>query len=85
MAEELGLTGKPELRTIDELLDNDEDYTIVKTVAGFLNTDGFVNWLTTHLVNALGHTSVTRTRARIVLHVDVEICRVDVAASPTPV
>ena len=63
VAEKLGLTGKPELRTIDELIDNDEDYAvefkstarwdlrenqpskamedaIVKTVAGFLNTDG---------------------------------------------
>ena len=110
VAEKLGLTGKPELRTIDELIDNDEDYAVefkstarwdlredqpskamedavVKTVAGFLNTDGgtlligvgpdgevvgldhdyaagqaangdgFVNWLTTHLINALGHTA----------------------------
>ncbi|MCA9855949.1 MAG: HsdR family type I site-specific deoxyribonuclease [Dehalococcoidia bacterium] len=138
VAEKLGLTGKPELRTIEELIDNDEDYAvefkstarwdlredqpsklmedaIVKTVAAFLNTDGgtlligigpdrsvvglahdyervkpnngdgFVNWLTTHLINALGHTPVTRTRARIVVHADAEICRVDVAASPTPV
>jgi type I restriction enzyme R subunit len=23
------------------------------------NGDGFVNWLTTHLINALGHTAVT--------------------------
>ncbi len=88
---------------------------VVKTVAGFLNTeggtlligvaddrtvlgleadyqrvkpqngDGFVNWLTTHLVTALGHTPVTRTRARITVHHGQEICRVDVARSPRPV
>ncbi|MFZ6005154.1 MAG: HsdR family type I site-specific deoxyribonuclease [Actinomycetota bacterium] len=138
VAEKLGLTGKPELRTIKELIENDEDYAVefkstarwdlregqpskamedavVKTVAGFLNTDGgtlligigpdgevvglehdyarvkpangdgFVNWLTTHLINALGHTPVTRTRARIAIHVDHEVCRLDVAASPEPV
>jgi type I restriction enzyme R subunit len=138
VAEQLGLVGKPELRTIDELIDNDEDYAvefkstarwdlrencpskemedaIVKTVAAFLNTDGgtlligigpnravvglhrdyqqvkpkngdgFVNWLTTHLINALGHTPVTRTRARITVYSGHEICRVDVAASPSPV
>jgi type I restriction enzyme R subunit len=138
VAEKLGLVGKPELRTIEELINNDEDYAvefkstarwdlregqpskamedaIVKTVAAFLNTDGgtlligigpdgsvvglghdygrvkpkngdgFVNWLTTHLVNALGHTPVTRTRARISVHAGQEICRVDAAASPSPV
>lgn len=138
VAEKLGLVGKPELRTIDELIDNDEDYAvefkstarwdvrenqpsratedaIVKTVAAFLNTDGgtlligigpdravvglahdyervkpkngdgFVNWLTTHLITALGYTPVTRTRARIIVHAGHEICRVDVAASPSPV
>ncbi|HEY9557457.1 MAG TPA: HsdR family type I site-specific deoxyribonuclease [Acidimicrobiales bacterium] len=138
VAEKLGLTGKPELRTVDELIANDEDYAvefkstarwdlresqpskaiedaIVKTVAGFLNTeggtlligigpdreavgldhdyarvkpangDGFVNWLTTHLIAALGHTPVTRTRARIAQHEGKEICRLDVASSPGPV
>jgi len=138
VADKLGLVGKPELRTVEELIDNDEDSAvefkstarwdlregqpsramedaIVKTIAAFLNTDGgtlligvgpdgavvglghdygrvrpsngdgFVNWLTTHLINALGHTPVTRTRARIVVHAGHEICRVDVAASPTPV
>jgi len=138
VVEKLGLTGKPELRTIDELIDNDEDYSvefkstarwdvrenapskvmedgIVKTVAGFLNTDGgtlligigpdrevlgltpdylrvkpqngdgFMNWLTTHLVNALGHTPVSRTRARVVRHEGHEICRVDAAFSTAPV
>ncbi len=88
---------------------------IVKTVAGFLNTDGgtlligvgpdrqtiglhhdyqrvtphngdaFVNWLTTHLSNALGHAAVMRTRARITVHDGHEICRLDVAPSPKPV
>jgi type I restriction enzyme R subunit len=138
VAEKLGLVGKPELRTIEELIDNNEDYTvdfkstarwdlrenqpsramedaIVKTVAAFLNTDGgtlligigpdrtvlglahdyervnpkdgdgFVNWLTTHLINALGYAPVTRARTRIAVHAGHEICRVDVAASPTPV
>ncbi|MDQ3715867.1 MAG: putative DNA binding domain-containing protein, partial [Actinomycetota bacterium] len=121
VAAELGLPGGAALRSIEEIIDNDADYTvefkstarwdlrerkhnkaiedaIVKTVAGFLNTgggtlligigpdrevlglapdyglvrpgngDGFVNWLTTHLINALGHTPVTRTRARISVH-----------------
>jgi len=138
VAEKLGLTGGPELRSVEELVDNDEDYAvefkstarwdlrenqaskamedaIVKTVAGFLNSDGgtlvigigpdrevvglthdyarvkptngdgFVNWLTTHLINALGHTPVTRTRARITIHEGHEICRIDVAGSPSPV
>ena len=138
VAEKLGLVGKPELRTVQELIDNDEDYAvefkstarwdlresqpskamedaIVKTVASFLNTDGgtlligigpdrtvigldhdyqrvkpsngdgFVNWLTTHLINSLGYTSVTRTRARITVHAGHELCRVDVALSPRPV
>ena len=88
---------------------------IVKTIAGFLNTeggtlligvgpdqspvgldhdyphvkpknaDGFVNWLTTHLIGALGHTPVTRTRARIDTFGGREICRVDVAPSASPV
>ncbi|MDA8283375.1 MAG: hypothetical protein M0Z42_08805 [Actinomycetota bacterium] len=49
------------------------------------NGDGFVNWLTTHLITALGYTPVTRTRARIIVHAGHEICRVDVAASPSPV
>ncbi len=44
-----------------------------------------MNWLTTHLINALGHPPVTRTRARITVHDDNEICRVDVAAFTQPV
>ena len=88
---------------------------VVKTVAGFLNTDGgtlligvdnsgavlgldhdydrvrpkngdgFVNWLTTHLINALGYPPVTRVRARIAVHDDKQICRVDVARHSEPV
>jgi type I restriction enzyme R subunit len=125
-------------RSIDELLDNDEDDAvefkstarwdvreerrnpvledaIVKTVASFLNCeggtlligigpdgslvgleldyaqvkppngDGFVNWLTTHLTNALGAAAVMRTRARVVSHHDVELCRLDVARSSQPI
>jgi len=88
---------------------------VVKTVAGFLNTDGgtlligvsderqpiglshdvvlvkpasadgLVNWLTTHLVAALRHPAVMRTRMRIDQVDSVEICRVDVARSSAPV
>jgi type I restriction enzyme, R subunit len=121
IAEQLGLPGGAALRTVEEIIANDEDYSVefkstarwdlredkpnkamedavVKTVAGFLNTDGgtlligvdnsgtaigldhdyqrvkppngdgFVNWLTTHLINTLGHTPVTRIRARITTH-----------------
>jgi len=87
---------------------------VVKTIAGFLNTDGgtlligvdnagavlglghdynrvqpkngdgFVNWLTTGLINALGHVPVTHTRVRIVVHDGHEICRVDVAKNRVP-
>jgi len=137
-AEQLGLPGGAALRTVEEIIANDEDYTVefkstarwdlheakpnkamedavVKTIAGFLNTDGgtlligvdnigtvlgldhdynrvqpkngdgFVNWLTTHLINALGHVPVTRARARIVVHDGREICRVDVAKNNGPV
>ncbi len=89
--------------------------SIVKTVAGFLNTDGgtlligigpdrqvvgldhhygrvkppngdgFVNWLTTHLADAVGHAAVMRSRARIAVHEGKEICRLDVARSSRPV
>ncbi|MGH8997139.1 MAG: hypothetical protein ACRDYB_14105 [Acidimicrobiales bacterium] len=37
------------------------------------------------LINALGHTPVTGTRARIAAHDGHEICRVDVADAPGPV
>jgi type I restriction enzyme R subunit len=138
VAAQLGLPGGAALRTLDELIDNDEDFVVefkstarwdlranepskamedavVKTVAGFLNTDGgtlligigpdrevigleydyqrvkpkngdgFVNWLTTHLAGALGHTAVMRTRARIASRDGREICRLDVASSARPV
>ena len=49
------------------------------------NADGFVNWLTTHLIGALTHTAVMRTRTRIEPVDGVDICRVDVAASSAPV
>ncbi len=88
---------------------------IVKTVAGFLNTDGgtlligarddgrvigldrdlplvkprsadgLVNWLTTHLVNALKHPAVMRTRSRINAVDGRQLLRVDVARSSVPV
>ncbi|MGV1048293.1 MAG: HsdR family type I site-specific deoxyribonuclease [Solirubrobacterales bacterium] len=88
---------------------------VVKTIAGFLNTDGgtlligigddggviglehdlplvkpanadgFVNWLTTHLVNAITAPAVMRTRARIDRLGDLEVCRVDVADSSAPI
>jgi type I restriction enzyme R subunit len=138
VAAQLGIAGGTALRTVPELVDNDEDFAVefkstarwdlrenqpskamedavVKTVAGFLNTDGgtlligigpdrevvgldydyprvkppngdgFVNWLTTHLANALGHAAVMRTRARIATHDGHEICRLDVAKSSQPV
>jgi type I restriction enzyme R subunit len=49
------------------------------------NGDGFVNWLTTHLINALGHAAVMRTRARITEHEGHEICPLEVARSSQPV
>lgn len=138
VAHELGLPGGSVLRTVEEIIANDEDYAVefkstarwdlrenkankamedavVKTIAGFLNTsggtlligvdntgnvlgldqdytrvqpkngDGFVNWLTTHLINAVGHTPVTHIRARITIHQGKELCRVDIAANSKPV
>jgi type I restriction enzyme R subunit len=138
VAEQLGLAGGAALRTVAEVIENDEDFAVefkptarwdlnagepnkamedavVKTVAGFLNTDGgtlligvgldrqvvglghdyplvkpqngdgLVNWLTTHLTNAIGHAAVMRTRARIAVHNGQEICRLDVARSSQPV
>lgn len=138
VARELMGVAPPALRTLEELLANDEDdaveykstarwdireerrnpaieEAIVKTVAAFLNTeggtlligvgpdralvglgldyphvkppngDGFVNWLTTRLSNALGAAAVMRTRARVVAHGGVEVCRLDVAKSSQPV
>jgi type I restriction enzyme R subunit len=99
----------------DECKDTRMEDAVVKTIAGFLNTDGgtliigvsddrqiiglvhdlplvkppsadgLVNWLTTHLINALQHSAVMRTRARIDQAADEEVCRIDVAASSVPV
>jgi type I restriction enzyme R subunit len=138
VAQQLGVAGGAALRTVAEIIENDENFAVefkstarwdlrenrpnkaiedavVKTVAGFLNTDGgtlligvgpdrqvvgldhdyprvqppngdgFVNWLTTHLTNAIGHAAVMRTRARITVHDGHEICRLDVGRSPKPV
>jgi type I restriction enzyme, R subunit len=138
VADQLGLPGGAALRTVEEIIANDEDYSVefkstarwdlregkpnkamedavVKTVAGFLNTDGgtlligidnsgtaigldhdyervkpkngdgFVNWLTTHLINALGHAPVARIRARITTYGGREICRIDVGRHTQPV
>jgi type I restriction enzyme, R subunit len=138
IAAQFGLSKSAVYRTIQELIANDEDYSvefkstarwdvreakpnkamedaIVKTVAGFLNADGgtlligidpkgvvfgleadfalvkptnadgFVNWLTTHLINAIGHSAVMRTRSHINTHDGHEICRVDVSQSPEPI
>ncbi len=137
VAEQLGLAS-PALRTVQELIENDEDDSVefkstarwdlresapsklmedavVKTVAGFLNTsggtlligvgpdrqvigldadyrrvkpangDGFVNWLTTHLIYALDHTAASHVRARIVQHNGIALCRVDVGRSLRPI
>lgn len=64
----------PDLKTVGL----DQDYEKVKPKNG----DGFVNRLTTHLINAIGNVPVSRTRARIVVREGREICRVDVAAMP---
>jgi len=99
----------------EECKDKRIEDAIVKTVAGFLNTDGgtlligvnddhqvigissdlslvkpanadgLVNWLTTHLISALKHSAVMRTRARIDQLPGGEICRIDVARSSAPV
>jgi type I restriction enzyme R subunit len=99
----------------DQCKDKRMEDAVVKTVAGFLNTDGgtlfigvdddggviglehdlplvsphsadgLVNWLTTHLINALSHTAVMRTRARIDRLDEGEACRIDVARSSAPV
>ena len=57
------------------------DYPHVKPTNG----DGFVNWLTGKLINDMNHTAATKVRARIEEYRGVEICRVDVAPSRTPV
>jgi type I restriction enzyme R subunit len=133
-----GLPGAAVLRTVEELIDNDEDAavefkstarwdlreskkskevedSVVKSVAAFLNSDGgtlligigpdrelvglgfdyplvrpgngdgFVNWLTTKLIDAIGHVPTTQVRARIIDYRGQEICRVDVAPGNAPV
>lgn len=99
----------------EERKDKRIEDAVVKTIAGFLNTDGgtlfigvaddarilglgydlplvkpnnadgFVNWLTTHLINAISKLAVMRTRARIDEMGDLVVCRIDVAASSSPV
>jgi type I restriction enzyme R subunit len=59
----------------------DHDYQRVQPKNG----DGFVNWLTTQLINALGYTPVARIRARIITFQGKDICRVDVAGHTEPV
>lgn len=49
------------------------------------NADGLVNWLTTHLIGALSHTAVMRTKIRVEAMDGAELCRVDVARSSAPV
>ena len=57
------------------------DYAQVKPPNG----DGFVNWLTTHLLNALGAAAVARTRARVLVYSGFDLCRLDVPRSSRPV
>jgi len=99
----------------EERKDKRMEDAVVKTVAGFLNTDGgtlfigvaddatilglgpdlplvkptnadgFVNWLTTHLIKAITKPAAMRTRARIDQLGGQSVCRIDVAASSSPV
>ncbi|MFG3301445.1 HsdR family type I site-specific deoxyribonuclease [Micromonospora chersina] len=64
-----------------EVVGLSHDYALVQPANG----DGFISWLTAHLIDALGHTAVNFIRARINVHAGQEICRLDVAAAPTPV
>lgn len=59
----------------------DRDYGEVQPSNG----DGYVNWLATHLSNALGAAAANRCRARIAEHSGAEICRLDVARSSRPI
>lgn len=100
---------------IESRKDKRMEDAVVKTVAGFLNTDGgtlfigvddartpiglghdaavvkpanvdgFVNWLTTHLIGALRHAAVMRTRVRIEQIAGQDVCRMDVARSSSPI
>lgn len=64
-----------------EIIGLDHDAPLVKPP----NADGFVNWLTTHLINAIRHSAVMRTRTRIEQLPGGQICRIDVARSSVPV
>lgn len=57
------------------------DYGTVKPA----NADGYVNWLTTMLIHAMGESAAMRTRIRIERATDEDVCRVDVSASSRPV
>jgi type I restriction enzyme R subunit len=99
----------------EERKDKRIEDAVVKTIAGFLNTDGgtlligvgdhgeivglsydlplvkprnadgLVNWLTTHLINAVTKPAVMRTRARIDQLGDGTVCRIDISSSSIPV
>ena len=56
------------------------DYAQVKPANG----DGFVNWLTQHLINSIGQPAAMRTRARITPWNGVDVCRLDVARRRSP-
>jgi type I restriction enzyme R subunit len=56
------------------------DYECVKPSNG----DGFVNWLTTHLSNAIGHAATMRTRIRVDTIDGLDVCRIDMARSSVP-
>ena len=57
------------------------DYVTVKPA----NADGYINWLTTMLINAIGESAAMRTRIRIEQAQGEDVCRVDVSASSRPV
>ena len=57
------------------------DYAHVKPPNG----DGFVNWLTTHLVERARSRRGHAHAGAVVAHDGVEICRLDVATSSRPV
>jgi type I restriction enzyme R subunit len=63
------------------ILGLEHDCAVVKPA----NADGFVNWLTGHLIRALRNPAVMRTRTRIEMVDGTQVCRVDVARSSVPV
>ena len=48
------------------------------------NLDGFLNWLTEHLIRSFGHAATMRTRARFETIGGQDVCRIDVARSSVP-